>query len=265
MMATVASKVDVQRKQGQETKPMVGASERVNQRKPSEDEDLEMEEADKAARGLEGSKHVEKELMEKEIEEMVKEIRLEEEKIEDGDKEMGQEEEDGSSDLFNAPHNSRSAVGLIKTILKHNKVVEEFRSLPNKKKCWELGKDTNLAKRLILAAGDVIEGRYWKGGDLDGKDGWKAVIEILLEAGDLERAKEASKAEGIRRTTGASKEGQLSGIQKQLEEVKKQLALLAAAMGAASPKQEAEAKRVIKSNKERVEEDKRKEAEGKKI
>ena len=116
-----------------------------------------------------------------------------------------------------------------------------------------------------MAAGDVVEGRYWKRGDLEGKDGWKVVMEILLEAGDLERVKEATKAERIWRTTGASKEGQLTGIEKQLEEMKKQLALLAAALGAASPKQEAEAKRVINSNKARIEEEKRKEAEGKKI
>ena len=111
----------------------------------------------------------------------------------------------------------------------------------------------------------MIEGRYWKGGDLEGKDGWRVEMEILLEAGDLERAKEASKAERIWRTTVASKEGQLSGIEKQPEQVKRQLALLTAAMGAASPKQEEEAKRVINSNKARVEEEKRKEAEGKKI
>ena len=55
------------------------------------------------------------------------------------------------------------------------------------------------------------------------------------------------------------------GIKKQLEEVRKQLAFLVAAMEAASLKQEAEAKRVIKLNKVSVEEKKRKKAEGKKI
>ena len=86
-----------------------------------------------------------------------------------------------------------------------------------------------------------------------------------MEAGDLEWVKEASKAERIWRTTEASKEGQLVGIKKQLDEVKKQLALLAVAMEAASSKQEAEAKRVINSNKARIEEEKRKESESKKI
>lgn len=89
--------------------------------------------------------------------------------------------------------------------------------------------------------------------------------EILLDAGDLEWAKEASKGDSIWRMTGATKEGQLAGIEKQLEEVQKQLALLTAAMGAASAKQEAEAKRVINLIKARVDEEKRKEAEGKKI
>ena len=144
--ATVASKQDIQRKQGQERRPLVGSSGRVNQRKLSEDEDLEMEEADKVTRGLEGSKHVVKELMEKEIKEMIKQIGLKEEKIEDKDKEMGQEEEDGRSDLFNAPHDSRNASGLIRSILKTNEVVEEFRALPNNKKWWKPAKDANLAK-----------------------------------------------------------------------------------------------------------------------
>ena len=111
----------------------------------------------------------------------------------------------------------------------------------------------------------MIEGRYGKGGDLEGRNEWKVGTEILLEAGNLEPVKEGSKAERIWRTTGASKEGPLSGIENQLEEVKKQLALLAAAMGATSPKQEAEVQRLINWNKARVEEEKRKEAERKKI
>ena len=55
------------------------------------------------------------------------------------------------------------------------------------------------------------------------------------------------------------------GIEKQLEEVRRQLAPLAAAMGTALPKQEVEAKRVINSNEAKVEEEKRKEMKKKKI
>ena len=84
-----------------------------------------------------------------------------------------------------------------------------------------------------------------------------------MEAEDLERIKEASKAESMWRTTGAGKEGHLAGIEKQLEEVRKQLALPPTTMGAVSYKQEAEAKSVINLNKTRVEEEKRKEGEGK--
>ena len=135
--------------------------------------------------------------MKKEIEEMVKEFGLGKELVKDQDKEIELEDEDGRSNLFNTPQDSRNAFGLIKSILKNNEVVEEFRPLVNKKKLWKPAKDANLAKRLILVAGDVIEGRYWKEGDLVGKDGWKVVTEILLEAGDLERIKEASKAERI--------------------------------------------------------------------
>ena len=45
---------------------------------------------------------------------------------------------------------------MIKSILKNNIVVEEFRVLPNKNKWWKLAKDSKLAKWLILAAGDFM-------------------------------------------------------------------------------------------------------------
>lgn len=49
--------------------------------------------------------------------------------------------------------------------------MEEFKGLLNKKKWCKPAKDTNIAKRLILAAGDVVEGKYRKGVDLEGKVG----------------------------------------------------------------------------------------------
>ena len=57
---------------------------------------------------------------------------------------------------------------------------------------------------------DVIEGKHWKGEVLEGKDGWKVVMEILLEAGDPEWVKEALKAKRIWRMTG-SKQGRTAG------------------------------------------------------
>ena len=77
--------------------------------------------------------------------------------------------------MFNTPQDFRNALGLIKRILKNNEVVEEFKALSNKKKWWKPAKNANLAKTLILTAGDIIEGRYWKGRNLEGKDGWKVV------------------------------------------------------------------------------------------
>lgn len=63
-------------------------------------------------------------------------------------------------------------MGLIKSILKNDEVVEKFTALPNEKKWWKAAEDANLAKRLILITSDVIEGRYWNRGDLEGKGGW---------------------------------------------------------------------------------------------
>ena len=139
---TVNSKADHQKeeRQGAENRPKMSTE-------PAIEKDTEMKEAGKATEGLAESKHAVKELSEKEIEEIVKGFGLQEEEVEDEDKEMGQEQEEGRSDLFNAAHDSRNALGLIKSILKNNEVVEEFRALPNKKKWWKPAKDANLAKR----------------------------------------------------------------------------------------------------------------------
>lgn len=97
-----------------------------------------------------------------------------------------EEEKEGKSDLFNARYDNRNTLSLIKSILKNNEVVEEFRVLPNEAKWCKPAKNAHLAKRLIGIAGDIIEGRFCKGEDLEGKNGWKEVTEILLEAGDQE-------------------------------------------------------------------------------
>ena len=55
--------------------------------------------------------------------------------------------------------------------MKNNEVVEEFKALLNKKKWWKPAKNANQAKRLILATRDIIKERYWKGEDLEGKNG----------------------------------------------------------------------------------------------
>ena len=184
--------------------------------------DTEMKEGTKVVEGLVNSKHMVKNLTEEEIDKIVKEMGWEEEKKEDEDKEIEEKEVKGRNDLFNVPQDSRNALGLIKSILKNNKVVEEFRALPNKKKWWKPAKDANLAKRLILMADDVIEGRYWNGGDLEGKDRWKAVTEILLEASDLERVKEASNKARMEKEKRKETEGKkIKEMKRQAEERKK--------------------------------------------
>ena len=59
-------------------------------------------------------------------------------------------------------------------------------------------------------------------------------MEIFLEAGGLKHAEQASKTKRICRTTEATKDKQLTGIGKQLKDVRKQWALLRAAIQAAS-------------------------------
>lgn len=122
-----------------------------------------MKEATKMTAGLEGSKHATRQLSEEDIDWIVKEIGLEEREREEEDRAMEKDKKDSRSNLFNAPQDSRNALGLVKSILKNNKVVEEFKGLPKTRKWWKPAKNANLAKRLILAARDIIEGRYWTG------------------------------------------------------------------------------------------------------
>ena len=70
---------------------------------------------------------------EEEIDQMANKIALEEEKIEDEDKEMEEAEEEERRDLYCAPQDSRNALGLMKRILRNNKVAEVFNAVPNKK------------------------------------------------------------------------------------------------------------------------------------
>ena len=126
----------------------------------AEEIDTEMKQANKAAEGLAESKHALKQTTEEEIDRIAREIDLEEEKTEEEYKVIEEDKAEGRSDLFNAPQDLRNARELFKSIVKNNKVVEEFKALPNKKKWWKPAKAANLAKRLILTAGDVIEGRY---------------------------------------------------------------------------------------------------------
>ena len=62
-----------------------------------------MKKTNKTTEGLVESKHATKELIEEEIERMIKKIDLEEERVEDEDKVMEEEEEEGRSDHFNTP------------------------------------------------------------------------------------------------------------------------------------------------------------------
>lgn len=72
---------------------------------------------------------------------------------------MAEYEEVGRSDLANILQNSSNALGRIKSILRKSKIVEEFSAVLNDKKWLKLAKESKLAKMLILALRDVIEGR----------------------------------------------------------------------------------------------------------
>ncbi|RPB20384.1 hypothetical protein L211DRAFT_852340 [Terfezia boudieri ATCC MYA-4762] len=72
-------------------------------------------------------------------------------------------------------------------------------------------------------------------------------------------------AERTWKTVSQVKFSQLMGLERELAEVKKQLTLLAVSLGVGTPEQVAEAKRTINTRRGRVEEEKRKQEELKKV
>ena len=210
------------------------------------------------------SKYVLKELIEEEKIEMVQEIKVKEEGEIKENKKI-KEEAEVKRELKHTLYKVRNRLNLYKLILENDVVVEEFKVLLNKEKQQKLAKDVNLAKRLIVAAGDVIEGRYWKGKDMERKDQQKAITELVIENNNMQLLRDISRAKRIWRTIRINKKGQLAGIEKQWKGIRKQLTVLAVVIGAALQKEKGEKKKVINFNKTRVQVKKKKDAKGKTI
>ncbi|RPB19245.1 hypothetical protein L211DRAFT_898222 [Terfezia boudieri ATCC MYA-4762] len=206
--------------------------------------------------GLKNSRHAVEELSEGEVEEIAKGIveglgEKEEASSEEEDLEM--EEERGGGKNVRSPWTSREHRGIIFDMIENGLVLKEVGELLPKERSWKSKRNANLARSLIVAYGEYVEGGWCMDGDQSGKGGWKALLDTVVNKGDLDEIKRMVKA------------GQLAGVEREMAEVKKQLALLVVALGAGTPEQEAEAKRIINARRGRAEEEKRKLAEVKKV
>ncbi|RPB27206.1 hypothetical protein L211DRAFT_897096 [Terfezia boudieri ATCC MYA-4762] len=224
---------------------------------------------------LNKSKHAVPELSVEQVEEMTREKvegtgSEQKEAREEGeeDEEMEGEEEDGEEEeetRWNGIWDNREVKSILHCIVNNGKVVEQIARLKPKERSYRSARDMETARDQIRASGGVIEGNWWLDGDESGKGGWKDLSESALARGNMEFIKLVTAAERCWRENKGVKKGQLAGIERELAEVKKQLALLAVSLGAGTTNQVAQAKRTLNAQKGRVEEEKRKQEEVRKV
>ncbi|RPB21375.1 hypothetical protein L211DRAFT_851551 [Terfezia boudieri ATCC MYA-4762] len=160
---------------------------------------------------------------------------------------------------------SREAMTIIYGIKRNGEVLEEINALGPKERSWKSARDAKVARDWIKAGGGCIEGGWYLDGDEAGGGGWKAISREAVAKGNLQHMEWIMEAERTWRGVSEVKASQIAGVERELVEVKKQLTLLAVSLGAGTPEQVAEAKRTINTRRGRVEEEKRKQEELRKV
>ncbi|KAF8428015.1 hypothetical protein BGX38DRAFT_1334691 [Terfezia claveryi] len=160
---------------------------------------------------------------------------------------------------------SREAMTIVYSIKTNGKLIEEIENLKPKERSWESARDVGLARDLIRSGGGSIEGGWYLEGNEAGKGGWRAVSRAVVARGNAEEIELVMEAERTWRSITEVRPGKLMGVERELAEVKKQLAVLAVSLGAVTLEQVAEAKRTINARKGKVEEERRKQEELKKV
>ncbi|RPB20405.1 hypothetical protein L211DRAFT_870687 [Terfezia boudieri ATCC MYA-4762] len=213
----------------------------------------------------EEARHADKGLSEREVEEIAKGIveGLEEE-ASSKEEDLEMEEERGGKNV-RSPWTSREHRSIIFDMIENGLVLKEVGDLLPKERSWKSRRNANLARSLIVAYGECVEGGWCVDGDQSGKRGWKALLDMVVDKGDPDEIKRTVEEERLWRSASQVKAGQLAAVEQEMAEMRKQLALLAVALGAGTLEQEAEAKRTINARKGRAEEERRKLAEVKKV
>ncbi|RPB20664.1 hypothetical protein L211DRAFT_870415 [Terfezia boudieri ATCC MYA-4762] len=78
----------------------------------------------------------------------------------------------------------REAMMIVYGIKANGEVLEEINALGLKERSWKSAKDTKVARDLIKAGGDYIEGGWYLDGNEAGSGGWKAISKEAVAKGD---------------------------------------------------------------------------------
>ncbi|RPB21074.1 hypothetical protein L211DRAFT_851812 [Terfezia boudieri ATCC MYA-4762] len=121
----------------------------------------------------------------------------------------------------------------VEAIRENAVTMREVNELHRDQKSWRSRRNANMARSLIVAGGECIEGGWCADGDGEGKGGW------------MEEVKRVAEAERYWRIAKEVRSGPLRGLEGGLRQVKEQLALLAVAFGAGTVEEQAKVKRVL--------------------
>ncbi|RPB18350.1 hypothetical protein L211DRAFT_854208, partial [Terfezia boudieri ATCC MYA-4762] len=217
---------------------------------------------------LEDSTHAVKGLSEEEAEELTKGLLEGQGHSKEEEDEDMEGEDEGTEDKRNSwkrIHEPRTELEVVESIRENAKVLEELAGLRKEERSWRSKQQGSVARNLIISGGESIEGGWCIDGTVEGRGGWKALPATEIARGKLDNALAVSEAERCWRQVLEVRPGVLRGLERELKEVREQLALLAVAMGAGTVEEQAKVQRTINARKGRVEEEKRKEKEVKKI
>ncbi|RPB23546.1 hypothetical protein L211DRAFT_849808 [Terfezia boudieri ATCC MYA-4762] len=197
-------------------------------------------------KGLDNSKYTVKELTDEEVK------RLLEDGIEgqgrggekEENEEMREEEEPkvGVGGSWKRPYEPKIKIERVNAIIENTITIREVDKLSREQKSWRSKKDTRIARNLMIVGGECIEQGLYKDRDNAGKGGWKR----LLKETEI-------------------RTGSLWGLEREVKDIKEELAVLAVSLGAGTLEQQAKVKRSLNARKGQVEEEKRKANELKKL
>ncbi|KAF8422186.1 hypothetical protein EV426DRAFT_606304, partial [Tirmania nivea] len=238
----------------------------------AEDEipDLDVDLNRPPVKGLKDSQHAIRSLTEEEVREMTERLvegqgkRADEEE----DEEMGYEEGDEERrKSWLRIHETRSEMEVVEAIIENARVLAEVNGLKREERSWRSKEQGELARGLIIMAGRCIEGGWYSDGVVEGKGGWKALIDHVLGRNNIDReeVKSVIEARMLWKQASEFRTGPLKGLEKEVREAKEQLAFIAVVMGAGTVEEQAKAKKTMNARQGKVDEEKRKGKELKKI
>ncbi|KAF8415233.1 hypothetical protein EV426DRAFT_630171, partial [Tirmania nivea] len=141
-------------------------------------------------KGLKDSQHAIRSLTEEEVREMTERLVEGQGKRaeEEEDEEMGYEEGDEERHKsWLRIHETRSEMEVVKAIIENTKVLAEVNGLKREERSWRSKEQGELVRGLIIMAGRCIEGGWCSDRVAEGKGGWKTLIDQVLGRNNIDR------------------------------------------------------------------------------